>query len=121
MAEHSSRVVAGPVSFVVDHRRVGGTGGPTVRVMGSDDHEYLKFDMFQVNAHYHYEPPGTDERIVGIDTVAVGDAVEWVMERLRQRLAPMLTEAGGGSLTDALDDATLTDAIADVEALVRQP
>ena len=122
MEEHSSRVVAGQISFVVEHRRVAGSGGPTVRVMGSDDgHEYLRFDMFEVNAHYHYEPPGGEERVLSIDTAAVGDPVAWVMERLRERLAPMLTEAGGASLTDALDSTTLTDAIADVEVLVRQP
>src|SRR5262245_20734924 len=120
MSENEAQVDAGPIRFVVEHRNVGADGGPTVRVMGTgDDHEYLRFDMFRANAHYHYEPPGADERIVGIDTVAVGDSVDWVIERLRGRLTPMLTEAGATALAGDLDDATLADAVDEVEKLVR--
>jgi hypothetical protein len=122
MSEQEGQVVAGPIRFVVEHRNVGEDGGPTVRVMGSaDDHEYLRFDMFRVNAHYHYEPPDGKERIVDIDTVAVGDSVDWVIERLRKRLSPMLTEAGAAKLTDDLDGSMLADAVDEVEQLVRNP
>ena len=59
-----ARIEAGPVTFVVEYRSVVQNGvdasGPTIRVVGTDDeHEYLRFDMFNVNAHYHYEPPET--------------------------------------------------------------
>ena len=71
-------------------------GGPTVRVLGGDRrHEYLRFDLFDVSPHYHYEPPGEQERILIVDTVAEGDAVEWGITRLRSRLGPMLAAAGG--------------------------
>jgi hypothetical protein len=118
------RVEAGPVAFVVEHRTVvqdgAEAGGPTVRVLGADDgHEYLRFDMFNVNPHYHYEPPSEKERILMLDTVAEGDAVTWGITRLRGRLAPMLSEAGAPALADALDDATLAGALDDVENLVR--
>jgi hypothetical protein len=114
------------VDFVVEHRTVvqdgAEAGGPTVRVMGSADrHEYLRFDMFNVNAHYHYEPPAEKERVLMIDTVADGDPVTWAIARLRTRLAPMLTAAGGQSLADALDGAVLARAVDEVETLVRQP
>ena len=34
-----------------------------IRVLGTEDeHEYLRFDMFNVNPHYHYEPPTEKER-----------------------------------------------------------
>jgi hypothetical protein len=122
MAEQDSEVSAGPINFVVEHRNVGADGGPTVRVNGTADrHEYLRFDMFRANAHYHYEPPGGDERILNIDTVAVGDPVDWVIDRLRERLTPMLNEAGGQSLASELDDATLARAMDEVESLVRNP
>jgi hypothetical protein len=122
--DDAPRVEAGPVAFVVEHRTVVQdgveAGGPTVRVLGADDgHEYLRFDMFNVNPHYHYEPPSEKERILMLDTVAEGDAVTWGITRLRGRLAPMLSEAGAAVLADALDDATLAGAMDDVEKLVR--
>ena len=124
--ESGASVAAGPITFVVEHRAVAQdgvqTGGPTVRVLGAtDEHEYLRFDMFNVRPHYHYEPPTDEERILMIDTVADGDAVSWTIERLRGRLAPMLVEAGGQGLADALDGATVAHAIDDVESLVRNP
>ena len=65
---HGSTVTAGPITFVVEHRVVAQdgveAGGPTVRVLGSDDeHEYLRFDLFNVSPHYHYEPPAGEERV----------------------------------------------------------
>jgi hypothetical protein len=91
-------------------------------VLGAeDDHEYLRFDMFNVSPHYHYEPPSDEERILMIDTVAEGDAVSWGLVRLRDRLVPMLVEAGGKTLADALDQQTLSGAIDEVESFVRNP
>ncbi len=123
---HGSTVAAGPITFVVEHRTVVQdgveAGGPTVRVLGGDDdHEYLRFDMFNVSPHYHYEPPDAEQRILMLDTVAEGDAVSWAIARLRDRLAPMLIEAGGPGLADALDEPTVARAVDDVESLVRQP
>jgi hypothetical protein len=119
-----STVTAGPIRFVVEHRSVAQdgveTGGPTVRVLGGDDdHEYLRFDMFNVNPHYHYEPPAEPERILMIDTVAEGDAVSWGLARLRDRLAPMLVAAGGQNLAQALDEQVVARAVDDVESLAR--
>jgi hypothetical protein len=124
--ENGSTVTAGPITFVVEHRAVVQdgveAGGPTVRVLGGDDdHEYLRFDMFNVNAHYHYEPPAEQERVLMIDTVAEGDAVSWGIARLRARLRPMLVAAGGQGLADALDEQMLARAVDDVESLVRKP
>jgi hypothetical protein len=124
--ERGASVSAGPITFVIEHRVLVQdgveTGGPTVRVLGADDdHEYLRFDMFNVNPHYHYEPPAEQERILMIDTIADGDAVSWGIARLRHRLAPMLVAAGGDGLADALDEHALASAIDDVERLLREP
>jgi hypothetical protein len=127
-AEHGKQVVAGPVTFMIEHRALVQDGtdvsGPTIRVLGTDDsHEYLRFDMFNTGAHYHYEPPSVTgdekERILPLDTVAEGEPVAWAMERLRGRLAPMLVAAGGQRLVDALDDDALARAVDEVEGLVR--
>ena len=127
MADGSgATVAAGPITFVVEQRPMAKdgveTGGPTVRVLGSgDEHEYLRFDLFAVNPHYHYEPPDDAERILMLDTVAEGDAVGWGITRLRDRLVPMLDAAGAHALTTTLDERTIAAAIDDVEALVRNP
>ena len=123
---HGSTVTAGPITFVVEHRVVAQdgveAGGPTVRVLGSDDeHEYLRFDLFNVSPHYHYEPPAGEERVLMLDTVAEGDAVSWGMARLRARLAAMLVASGGQRLADALDGEVLARAVDDVESLARTP
>jgi hypothetical protein len=122
---HGETVAAGPITFVVEHRTVVQdgveTGGPTVRVLGGDDgHEYLRLDMFHASPHYHYEPPGEPERVLMLDTDAEGDAVEWGITKLRDRLAPMLVAAGGQDLVADLDVPTLERALDDVEALVRR-
>ena len=121
-----STVTAGPITFVVQHRALVQdgveSGGPTVRVLGGDDeHEYLRFDLFNVAPHYHYEPPAAQERILMIDTVAEGDVVSWGVTRLRDRLVPMLVAAGGQGLADALDEQELARAVDDVESLLRNP
>ena len=118
-------VTAGPITFVVEHRNVVQdgveTGGPTVRVLGVDNgHEYLRLDMFHASPHYHYEPPDAPERVLMLDTDAEGDAVDWGITKLRDRLAPMLVAAGGQDLADALDGPTLARAMDDVEAMVRR-
>jgi hypothetical protein len=123
--DNGARVAAGPITFVVEHRTVVQdgveAGGPTVRVLGGEDeHEYLRFDLFNVQPHYHYEPPAQAERILVLDTVAEGDAVTWGISRLRNRLGPMLVEADGAALADALEAPTVARAVDEVEALVRR-
>jgi hypothetical protein len=118
-------VAAGPVTFHVEHREVGGASGPTIRVVGTDNaHEYLRFDMFATGPHYHYSPPTpageeSRERILQLDTVAEGEQVAWAIKTLRGRLGPMLEAAGGEELAGRLDDATLGHAVDEVETLAR--
>ena len=128
-AELASSVRAGPITFTVEYRRVVQAGvevsGPTIRVVGADDdHEYLRFDMFDRDAHYHYMAPSTEadwqaERVVVLDTVAEGDPVSWAISRFRGRLGPMLANAGGQRLADLVDEDTLGRALDEVEVLCR--
>jgi len=128
-AERASRVVVGPIAFVVEYRRVVQAGvevsGPTIRVVGVDgDHEYLRFDMFNRGAHYHYRSPSAEadelaERVVVLDIVAEGDPVSWAIDRMRGRLVPMLESAGGQRLAEMLEEDTLGRAVDEVEGLIR--
>lgn len=75
--------------------------------------------MFDVGAHYHDEPPGENDRIVRLDTVAEGAPIDWMIDRLRQRVPAMLNAAGAAHLVGDLDDRRLAGAIERVEHRAR--
>jgi hypothetical protein len=99
--------------------RVDEDRGPSVHVVdGTDGFEYLRFDLFEVEPHYHYigrEPDGlVFQRVVTYDAAAFGDPIEWATGCLRQRLPAMLRVAGGGELAvavEALDTVAIATSI----------
>jgi len=95
--------------------------GVTIHVFDAHDgHEYLRFDVFDDEPHYHYIHRTIDDTVVNnvidFDTVAHGDMFPWTFERLHGHLAPMLTQAGGAALAERLDDNLVERVLADVEA-----
>jgi len=99
--------------------------GISLHVVGEDGHEYVRFDVFDDDPHYHYvhkTPPGADpcNNIVKFDTVAHGDMLPWAIECLRHRLREMLTEAGGGELAARLDPAVLGPVVDEVAVLAHE-
>ena len=97
--------------------------GVSIHVCGTDDgHEYVRFDVFDDEPHYHYiHRTGADGEIVNnvidFDTSAHGDMLPWAIERLRSRLPEMLQEAGGGHLVDGIDPSTLQRTVDEVQEL----
>jgi hypothetical protein len=82
--------------------------GVSIHVCGTDDgYEYLRFDVFDDEPHYHYvhrRDDGTIEnQVIDFDPTANGDMLEWTARCLRHRLPEMLGTAGGGRLIDQLD------------------
>jgi hypothetical protein len=95
--------------------------GVTVHVFdATDGHEYLRFDMFDDEPHYHYVHKTTDGSIVNnvidFDVPSHGDMLPWVLRSLRTRLPNMLEEAGAHVLAGKVDPATVDRALVDVEA-----
>ena len=84
-------------------------------------HEYLRFDVFDDDPHYHYvDTSGEANRVVAFDSVAGGDMLAWVLDRLRTRLATMLEGAGAAELAaevTATDQSQLRVAVDTVEQL----
>src|SRR2546429_5744453 len=94
--EHCIRVDAGAVQLVVESRRLTneildqtfhGTAvaqvpfddyGATLHVCGATDGlEYLRFDCFENEPHYHYiDQAAGANTVVRIDELAVGDPIE---------------------------------------------
>lgn len=95
--------------------------GVTVHVFdASDGHEYLRFDVFDDEPHYHYIHRTVDDTVVNnvidFDAVAQGDMFAWTFERLHGYLSAMLTQAGGAALAEQLDDDLVHRVLAEVEA-----
>lgn len=100
--------------------------GISIHVCATDGgHEYVRFDVFDDEPHYHYvHKTGAGEAVVnnviGFDAVAHGDMLDWAIDRLRFRLPAMLTEAGGSEVAAALDPTTVAAAVDEVEVLARR-
>jgi hypothetical protein len=144
--EHTRRFDAGAVSFGVEYRALDPEGleatyrdrpeyleelrarspeggffdeGVTIHVFdASDGHEYLRFDVFDDEPHYHYIHRTVDEvvvnNVVDFDPVAGGDMLVWAVDRLRTRLGDMLEQAGGGELAKRFDHAAVDRVLDDV-------
>jgi hypothetical protein len=85
-------------------------------------HEYVRFDCFDAEPHYHYihmTAPGAEpvNNVIDFDAVAHGDMLAWSIRCLRERLAEMLTHAGGGHLANQIDHAALDPVIETVAAV----
>jgi hypothetical protein len=99
--------------------------GVSIHVCGTDDaHEYLRFDVFDDEPHYHYVHRTTDNtvrnQVIDFDTSAHGEMLPWVITRLRTRLPEMLRAAGGGHLATELDAGTVERAVDAVELEARR-
>ena len=84
-------------------------------------HEYLRFDVFEDEPHYHYVHPGPEvvNNVVVFDSFAHGDMLPFAIRCLRERLPEMLARAGGGHLVDRLDAGVLGPVVDNVEKLAR--
>jgi hypothetical protein len=109
---------------------VRGEGTPGLDLAGVSVHvcdaatgtEYVRFDVFDDDSHYHYlhpwtDPEEVDNHVVYWDDVAGGPMLPWVLESLRTRLPRMLTFAGGGHLVADLDETSLDRAATEVGRL----
>ncbi len=93
--------------------------GVSIHVVGAEDgHEYLRFDAFDDDPHYHYvRPTGDHNHWVPFDPVAGGDILDFAIRSLRDRLGPMLREAGGEKVAERLDPAEQGPVIDELERL----
>lgn len=97
--------------------------GVSIHICGTaDGHEYLRFDVFDDDPHYHYIHAGDDvvNNVIDFDVLAHGEMLTWVMERLRTRLPQMLQHANGADLAAQIDPAVLTPVIDQAESIATQ-
>ena len=100
--------------------------GVSIHVCGTDDgHEYVRFDVFDDEPHYHYihrTPAGAEvvNNVMEFDTTAHGEMLPWAIGRLRTRLPAMLTEAEGGHLVSQLDSELIGRVVDEVQRIAEQ-
>jgi hypothetical protein len=94
--------------------------GVSLHVCDNDRVEYIRFDNFEGDPHYHYIVPGAYNVSVPYDEVANGPFLDWALERLRVSMPDMLREAGAGELADRVDGAGMESAMPEVTLLVKE-
>jgi hypothetical protein len=145
VAENTEYVAAGAISVgveyrvltddIVDGNYAGGDAQSTIdaaRPDALDDEgvslhvcdaetgaEYLRFDAFHEDPHYHYIHPGEYQQIIVFDATACGDMLEFSLECLRSRLPQMLEHAGASELAARLDVDVVHDALPRIVELAR--
>lgn len=93
--------------------------GVSVHVFGTWEgqrHEYLRFDCFDEDPHYHYvDWTNSSNQMLHIDPDAEGDSLAWAIDRLRTRLPQMLERAGAAEVAAAMDPKLIPAALTKVE------
>ena len=73
--------------------------------------EYLRFDLFEIDPHYHYIRPGTSNTLVRYDPGACGDMLDWACNCLQLRIVDMLVYAGADRVAASVDQRAVANAI----------
>ena len=94
--------------------------GVSVHVFGAnDDYEYIRFDIFDDDPHFHLLPKGNDQQYwVRYQPELLGDMVPWVMNQLRERLPELLVMAAGEHLVSELDGDLIGKRVDELAVLV---
>jgi hypothetical protein len=148
IAENTRNIPAGPLVLGVEYRvlnvetlreafkddpetlaRAGGgkadigeDRGVSIHVCGAEGgEEYLRFDCFNDEPHYHYyNPVEVWQDRVDLDPIADGEILDWTIERLRSRLPEMLRHVGAHALADRVDPAAIEAALPELVATAQE-
>lgn len=94
--------------------------GVCVHVFATDGlAEYLRFDCFLGEPHYHYIVPGDGNMLVHFDEAANGPMLDWVLDALGHRLRSMLQQVGADDIATGLDEGALARALDELGPLAR--
>jgi hypothetical protein len=115
-------MAASGLCFTVEYRHTSHDRGPSLQVLGDVDGkrtQLLRFDCFEHEPHFHYDPDGKNNRIF-LNTTRVSDPIAWSMDYLRGNFASLVRIAGYGKLADQLDEAALAGLLPGVEKALRE-
>jgi hypothetical protein len=112
---------AGGLRFSVEYRNTRTDRGPSLQILGDVDGkpvQLLRFDCFEQQPHFHYDPDGKNNRIF-LNKARVSDPVAWTIDYLRGNVTSLVRIAGYGRLADRLDEEALTAAMPGIEKALR--
>lgn len=112
---------AGIVSFALQYRALMPDQGVSLQVVScvdGEEKELLRFDCFDQNPHYHYDPNGRNIRY-DMDKTTAGNPVGWTLKQLRGRLPEMLKKAGYEDIATKLDCPLVLSKLDQVEEAAR--
>ena len=79
---------------------------------GSAPQEFLRFDCFDEDPHYHYISwNAMSNEMLHLDPIADGDPLAWALERIRTRLPQRLARAGAADGAARVDPAAIERAL----------
>lgn len=94
--------------------------GVCLHVFGTESMaEYLRFDCFLDEPHYHYIVPDDGNMLIHFDETANGPMLEWALDAISRRLTPMLTQVGAGALAASIDPALVTRAVTELRPVAQ--
>ena len=118
------RLEASGLRFAVEYRQTSTDRGPSLQILGDIDGQpvqLLRFDCFDHEPHFHYDPNGKNNRIFlhTVGRMRVSDPITWTMDYLRGNIATLVRIAGYGQCADQLNEGALTAALPGVEQAMR--
>src|SRR5919199_454977 len=123
MSEATAReIAAGGGGIQVEYRHFGGDRGPAVRVYADVEGrpvQLLRFDCFENDPHYHYDPEGRDDHRK-LDRQEVPDPVAWTLAQLAGNLVSMIRTAGYDAVADQVDQDAVAESVPQVETAIRE-
>jgi DNA-directed RNA polymerase subunit H (RpoH/RPB5) len=118
----TSAMAASGLCFTVEYRNTGtGDRGPSLQVLGDVDGQrtqLLRFDCFEHEPHFHYDPDGKNNRIF-LNTTRVSDPIAWTIDYLRGNVTSLVRIAGYGGVAERLDEEALAAALPGIEKALR--
>ena len=93
--------------------------GVSIHVFGKQDgeeREFLRFDCFEEDPHYHYLSwRERSNEMLHMDPAALGDPVAFALECIERRLPALLRRAGAADLAAAVDVIALARVLPEVQ------
>jgi hypothetical protein len=127
------KVDCGPICFALQYRDIdggaphgagaGGGGGShadqgvclqVTGVVDGAERELIRFECFDNNPHYHYDPEHENVSVM-LDQTVTGNPLRWAMSQLRWKLPAMLGRAGYEDIAHQIDLLQLRSALDEVD------
>lgn len=113
-------VELGGLQFRVECRATPDDRGPAIRVfgiVGGEPVQVLRFDCFEDDPHYHYDPTGTNT-MFHLDPLTMGSPLEFSLAQISERASDMIAKAGFPALGSAIDTAAIRAGIDQIREAV---